>query len=76
MTNKILWFSGRHKKKIKMDHISPEISELKHQIDILREYIESDICTKCEEMRQRLEKCESLLYGRSQSNMANPKQDT
>lgn len=38
-----------------------KITELKLEIDRLREYIESDLCKKCEEMTRRLKQCEMLL---------------
>jgi len=42
-----------------------EINTLKEEIDRLKEYINTDLCKKCEEMANRLQQCEKLLveYG-------------
>lgn len=42
-----------------------EISAIKEEIDRLKEYINTDLCKKCEEMASRLQQCEKILieYG-------------
>lgn len=38
-----------------------EISNLKKEIENIKEYIESDLCKTCEQLRAKLEHCEELL---------------
>jgi hypothetical protein len=35
--------------------------ELKLEIDRIKEYIDSDLCKRCEEMSERLKECEQLM---------------
>lgn len=44
------------------------ITDLKLEIDSLKEYLQNEICRKCEELSTRLSECESLLYEYSRSN--------
>lgn len=45
-----------------MTNLTPQqITDLKIEIDSLKEYIYSDLCRKCEEMSKRLNDCERLL---------------
>lgn len=45
-----------------MTNLTPQqITELKVEIDVLKEYISTDLCRKCEEMHTRLIECERLL---------------
>lgn len=38
-----------------------QILEIKTEIDRIKEYVASEICHKCEEMKQRLDLCEQML---------------
>ena len=38
-----------------------QILEIKTEIDRIKEYVDSEICHKCEEMKHRLELCEQML---------------
>lgn len=38
-----------------------QILQIKKEIDDIKEYIESDLCKKCEEMKYKLDECEKLL---------------
>lgn len=38
-----------------------KIMELKLEMDKIKEYIDSDLCKRCEEMNNRLHECERLL---------------
>lgn len=38
-----------------------KIMELKLEIDRIKEYIDSDLCQRCEEMHNRLKECEKLM---------------
>lgn len=38
-----------------------QILQIRSEIDHIKEYVNSEICNKCEEMRTRLEDCEKLL---------------
>ena len=55
---------------------SNRILEIKQEIDQIREYVESDLCKKCEEMRLRLKHCESLLHEYSGQNVDNSESDS
>jgi hypothetical protein len=44
------------------------ITDLKLEIDSLKEYLQNEICRKCEELSSRLAECESLLYEYSRSD--------
>jgi hypothetical protein len=50
-----------------------EILEIKEEIANIQDYMESDVCRMCEEMRNRLLQCEKLLDEYSRSNMDYPK---
>lgn len=49
-----------------------QILEIKQEIDNIKEYVESDLCKICEEMKNRLLQCEKLLNEYSRSDMDNP----
>ena len=53
-----------------------QILEIKQEIDHIREYVESDLCKKCEEMQTRLKQCESLLDESSRQDMDNSEPDS
>ena len=53
-----------------------QILEIKQEIDHIREYVESDLCKKCEEMQTRLKQCESLLDEYSRQDMDNSEPDS
>lgn len=38
-----------------------QIIQLKLEIDSIKEYINTDVCKKCEEMYNRLHECQKLL---------------
>lgn len=38
-----------------------QIAQLKLEIDSIKEYLETELCKKCEEMSNRLQECYSLL---------------
>lgn len=38
-----------------------KLSEIHQEIEHIKEYIDTEICKKCEEMKQSLAKCEALL---------------
>lgn len=40
---------------------SNQIAQLKLEIDSIKEYLETELCKKCEEMNQRLLECYSML---------------
>jgi hypothetical protein len=40
---------------------SEKITSLKLEIDHIKEYLETDVCKRCEEMYNMLENCENLL---------------
>ena len=45
-----------------MTRLTPQqIADLKSEIDEIKEYINTDLCRKCEEMSKRLEECERTL---------------
>jgi hypothetical protein len=45
-----------------MTRLNPQqIADLKSEIDEIKEYINTDLCRKCEEMSKRLEECERKL---------------
>jgi len=37
------------------------ITQLKLEIDSIKEYLDAELCKKCEEMYNRLQECQSLL---------------
>jgi hypothetical protein len=37
------------------------IVELKQELDSIKEYVDSEICKKCQEMYIRLEECQKLI---------------
>ena len=41
--------------------INNQITQLKLEIDSIKEYINAELCKKCEEMYNRLQECQSLL---------------
>lgn len=41
--------------------IKNSIIDASVQIDILKEYIESELCKKCEEMKQKLDNLQNIL---------------
>lgn len=41
--------------------IPNQIIHLKLEIDKIKEYVNSELCKKCEEMTQRLKECEKLI---------------
>lgn len=45
-----------------------KINELKVQIDQLREYVEGELCKKCEEMSKQLEEYKKMLYEYSRAD--------
>jgi hypothetical protein len=49
-----------------------QILEIKEEIENIKDYIESDLCKICEEMKRRLYQCEKLLNEYSGSDMDNP----
>lgn len=49
-----------------------QILEIKQEIDNIKEYVNSDLCKICEEMRKRLSQCEKLLDEYSRPHMDNP----
>lgn len=38
-----------------------QIAQLKLEIDSIKEYLETELCKKCEEMSQRLKECYDIL---------------
>lgn len=38
-----------------------EIENLKQEISDIKEYVNTDLCKKCEEMSNRLKECEEML---------------
>lgn len=38
-----------------------QINQLKLEMDSLKEYINTDVCKRCEEMYKRLQECQRLL---------------
>jgi hypothetical protein len=45
-----------------MNNLTPQqITNLKIEIDAIKEYVYSDLCRQCEEMSKRLIECERLL---------------
>jgi len=46
-----------------------DIIYLKEEIENIKDYIESDLCKICEEMKNRLNHCEKLLNEHSRSDM-------
>lgn len=38
-----------------------QITEIKLEIDRIKEYVESELCQKCEQMSKRLIECEELV---------------
>lgn len=38
-----------------------QVTQLKLEIDSIKEYITTDLCKKCEEMYNRLHECQKLL---------------
>ena len=59
-----------------MTYQSNRILEIKQEIDSIKEYVESDLCKKCEEMTTRLKYYESLLHEYSGQNVDNSKSDS
>lgn len=53
-----------------------QILEIKQEIDNIKEYVESDLCKICEEMRNRLYQCEKLLHEYSRPDMDNSEQNS
>lgn len=53
-----------------------QILEIKQEIDNIKEYVESDLCKICEEMKNRLHQCEKLLNEYSRSDMDNSEQNS
>lgn len=45
------------------------IQEILSQIDHIKEYVNSEICKMCEDMKNKLQHCEDLLNEYSRSNM-------
>lgn len=41
--------------------MNPKILEISNQIDHIKEYIDSELCQKCEQMKQHLEELQSKL---------------
>lgn len=52
-----------------MKNNTDNIRKLKLEIDYLKEYVETDICKKCNEMANHLENCKKLLDEYSKSDM-------
>lgn len=50
------WFSGTMAKKM-----NQQIIDIKSQIDSLKEYIDTELCKKCEEMKRKLDQLNCLL---------------
>lgn len=50
------WFSGTMTKKM-----NQQIIDIKSQIDSLKEYIDTELCKKCEEMKRKLDQLNCLL---------------
>ena len=48
------WYSGQ---RLNMNNID----KIQEEIDHLKEYISTDFCKRCEDMINRLKKCEELL---------------
>lgn len=46
-----------------------QIQEILNQIDNIKEYVNSEICKMCEDMKNKLQQCEDLLNEYSRSNM-------
>lgn len=46
-----------------------QILEIQQEIDHIKEYVQSELCRKCDEMKSRLEECERLIYEYSRSNV-------
>ena len=53
-----------------------QIMQIQDQIDSIKEYMNSDICKMCEEMKTRLVSCENLLNEYSRPNMADTESDS
>lgn len=51
-----------------MSEKDQDLIKIKMEIDFLKEYLENEICKKCEELSSRLKECEGLLYEYSRSN--------
>lgn len=43
------------------NNLNQQITELKLEIDHIKEYLNTAVCIKCEEMSLRLNECEILL---------------
>jgi hypothetical protein len=53
-----------------------QIMQIQTQIDNIKEYVNSEICKMCEEMKTRLVLCENLLNEHSRPNMDNTESDS
>lgn len=59
-----------------MNYQNNQITEIRQEIDHIREYVDSDLCKKCEEMQIRLKQCENLLNEYARQDMDNLKSDS
>lgn len=59
-----------------MKNQNNQIREIQQEIDYIKEYVESELCKKCDEMKSRLQHCETLLYEYSRSDMGITKSDS
>ena len=53
-----------------------QITQIQNQIDNIKEYVNSEICKMCEEMKTKLVSCENLLNEYSRPNMADTESDS
>jgi hypothetical protein len=53
-----------------------QITQIQNQIDNIKEYVNSEICKMCEEMKTKLVSCENLLNEYSRRNMADTESDS
>ena len=53
-----------------------QITQIQNQIDNIKEYVNSEICNMCEEMKTKLVSCENLLNEYSRPNMADTESDS
>lgn len=53
-----------------------QIIQIQNQIDNIKEYVNSEICKMCEEMKTKLVSCENLLNEYSRPNMADTESDS
>ena len=59
-----------------MKNQNNQIVEIQQEIDHIKEYVQSELCKKCDEMKTRLQHCERLLHEYSRSDVDNTKSDS